>query len=129
MPGGNNYAAKLFEDAAINYTYADDTTSGFLELSVESVLEKSKDADLWIGVADFESLSQLQASDNRYTFFQAFQNKQVYTYNALTGARGGSVFLELGYLRPDLILADLVQIAHPTAGVADSLYFHAKLPE
>lgn len=129
LPGGQNYAARLLADAGILYSWAGDTTSGFLELSVETVLDKAQDADLWIGVASFESRSEMADADNRYSLFRAFKEGNVYTYNRLKGETGGSVFLELGYLRPDLILSDLAQIGHPGILPNDSLYFHAKLPE
>jgi iron complex transport system substrate-binding protein len=127
MPGGKNYAAQLLADAGCQYLWSDDSSNGYLELSFESVYEKAKGADLWIGVASFNSLAEMTAAEGRYALFQPFQNKKVYTYNARLGAKGGNVFLELGYLRPDLILKDLVKIAHPELLPDYSLYFHKGL--
>jgi iron complex transport system substrate-binding protein len=127
MPGGQNYAAKLLKDAGCEYLWASDSTSGFLQLSFESVFAKAKEADLWIGVGSFKTLNEIKATEERYTLFRPFREKQVYTYGARTGAKGGSEFLELGYLRPDLILKDLVKIAHPELMNEYELYFHKKL--
>jgi iron complex transport system substrate-binding protein len=127
MPGGQNYAAKLFKDAGCDYLWASDSSHGWLELSFESVYAKAREADLWIGVGMFKNLSELKDGDDRYTKFKAFQQKQVYTYNARVGAKGGSEFLELGYLRPDFILKDLIKIAHPKLLPDYTLYFHKKL--
>jgi iron complex transport system substrate-binding protein len=127
MPAGKNYAAHLLKDAGTNYLWNDTESNGFLELSFESVFEKAKDADLWIGVGSFHSLKEIQAAESRYTLFKPFREKQVYTYNARTGATGGSEFLELGYLRPDLILKDLVKIAHPELLPNYELFFHKRL--
>jgi iron complex transport system substrate-binding protein len=127
MPGGKNYASQLLKDAGSNYLWASDSTSGFLELSFESVYNKANDADLWIGVGSFKTLAEIKASDIRYTKFKAFQLGNVYTYNGRLGAKGGSEFLELGYLRPDIILKDLVKIAHPHQLSSYTLYFHKKL--
>ncbi|MBK8291389.1 MAG: ABC transporter substrate-binding protein [Flammeovirgaceae bacterium] len=127
MPAGKNYAAHLLQDAGTDYLWKDTETSGFLELSFESVFEKAKDADLWIGVGSFNSLNEIKAADSRYSLFKPFQDKQVFTYNARTGAKGGSEFLELGYLRPDLILKDLVKIAHPELLPNHELFFHRRL--
>ncbi|MCA6074130.1 ABC transporter substrate-binding protein [Fulvivirga sedimenti] len=127
LPGGNNYAARLMKDAGIEYLWNDNPENGYLELSFETVLDRAVNADLWIGVASFTSLDQLGAEDSRYTLFSAFENGHVYTYDARKGALGGSEFLELGYLRPDIILADLIRIAHPEISGLDSMYFHAKL--
>jgi len=127
MPAGKNYAAHLLKDAGTDYLWKDTETSGFLELSFESVFEKAKDADLWIGVGSFNSLAEIKAAESRYALFKPFQDKQVYTYNARKGAKGGSEFLELGYLRPDLILKDLVKIAHPELLPDYELFFHRRL--
>jgi iron complex transport system substrate-binding protein len=127
LPGGQNYAARLLKDAGGEYLWAADSSSGYLELSFEAVYTKAKDADLWIGVGSFNSLAEIKAADNRYTMFKPFINGNVYTYNARLGAKGGIEFLELGYLRPDIILKDLVKICHPELTASYQLYFHKKL--
>lgn len=127
MPGGENYAAKILKDAGCNYLWASDPSHGFLQLSFESVYEKAHDADLWIGVANIKTFDELRAADHRYARFKAFQQRNVYNYNARQGTKGGNEFLELGYLRPDIILKDLVKIAHPQMMPGHQLYFHQKL--
>lgn len=127
LPGGKNYAAQLLKDAGCNYLWSDNDSNGFLELSFESVYEKASEADLWIGVASFTSLKQIEDTDKRYTKFKPFKNGDVFTYDARKGEKGGSEFLELGYLRPDIILNDLVKIAHPKLLPDYSLYFHKRL--
>lgn len=127
MPGGQNYAAKLINDAGCQYLWSADSSKGFLQLSFESVYEKAHAADLWIGVASFTTLDEIKNADTRYTKFNPYQTKQVYTYNARKGAKGGSEFLELGYLRPDIILKDLVKIAHPEVLPEYQLYFYTQL--
>jgi iron complex transport system substrate-binding protein len=126
MPGGKNHAARLLKDAGANYLWANDSTSGWLEISFESVYDKSKDADLWI-VGSFDTYDQLKAADNRYTLFKPFETKRIYNYNARKGAKGGNDFLELGYMRPDIILKDLVKIAHPELLPEHELFFHSPL--
>jgi iron complex transport system substrate-binding protein len=127
MPGGKNYATHLLADAGADYLWKETDTNGFLELSFESVYEKAKSADLWIGVGSFSSLDEIKAADSRYALFKPFTDKQVYTYNGRKGAKGGSEFLELGYLRPDLILKDLVKIAHPKLLPDYDLFFYRRL--
>jgi iron complex transport system substrate-binding protein len=127
MPGGQNNAAKLLKDAGCEYLWAADSTNGFLQLSFESVFAKAKDADLWIGIGSFKTLDEIKATEERYALFKPFREKQIYTYGARTGAKGGSEFLELGYLRPDLVLKDLVKIAHPELLPEYELYFHKRL--
>ena len=127
LPGGENYAARLFNDAGYDYLWKDNPSHGFIQISFESVYEKAHDADLWIGTGAYETLQELKNAEHRYAQFKPFKEKKVYTYNRRKGAKGGNEFLELGYLRPDIILKDLVAIAHPDLLPAHTLYFHGKL--
>lgn len=127
LPGGRNYAARLLKDAGCRYLWEDDTSHGFLQLAFEAVYEKAHDADLWIGAASFTTLEEMEKADSRYANFDAFRRGNVYTYNARMGAKGGNEYLELGYLRPDIVLKDLATIAHPEAFADHTLFFHKKL--
>jgi len=128
LPGGKSYVAKLFEDAGCTYYWSNTPGASSLPLSFETVYQHGHDAKFWIGVGSFKSLKALQDSDERYTSFDAFKNHEIYSYNRRMGAKGGSEYLELGYLRPDLILSDLVTIAHPELFSAYKLYFYYRLP-
>lgn len=127
LPGGDNYASRILKDANCLYMWKDDPSSGYLQLGFEAVYEKAHNADLWIGVGTYSTLEEIKNADSRYTRFKPFAKKSVYTYNARKGAKGGSEFMELGYLRPDIILKDLVKIAHPEVLPEYELYFHKKL--
>jgi iron complex transport system substrate-binding protein len=127
LPGGRNYAATLLKDAGCDYLWQDNDSQGYLELSFESVYQRARGADLWIGVGSFNTLEELKAAESRYALFKPFTTGEVYTYNARIGAKGGNDFLETGYLRPDIILNDLVMIAHPDIAPDLNLYFHNKL--
>ncbi|MBT1705082.1 ABC transporter substrate-binding protein [Chryseosolibacter indicus] len=127
LPGGENYASRILKDAACDYLWGNDQSNGFLQISFEAVYEKAHQADLWIGVGNYANLKEIENADHRYSKFKAFQNKKVYTYDARKGAKGGSEFMELGYLRPDIIIKDLTKIAHPNLLTDYELYFHKKL--
>jgi iron complex transport system substrate-binding protein len=127
LPGGQNYAARFFADAGCQYLWRDDPSSGFLQLSLETVYEKASRADYWIGVGSFETYSDLKAADERFSKFRAWQSHHVYNYNGRIGATGGNEYLELGYLRADLILKDLIQITHPTQYPNPNLFFYRAL--
>jgi iron complex transport system substrate-binding protein len=96
-------------------------------LPVETVLQKAKHADLWIGTASFTTLSDLEKADHRYTLFDAFIKENVFHYNAKVSPGLGSFYLEEGYLRADFILADLIKIAHPELLPKHTFIYHAKL--
>ena len=129
LPGGKNYASKLLTDAGFDYIWKEDTTAGFLTLSYESVLDRANQADFWIGPSNYKSLSEMKKANERYSFFRPYETGKVYSYNKRIGANGGSEFLELGYLRPDLILKDLVKIGHPDLLPNHELFFYFKLSD
>ncbi|MFK7952935.1 MAG: ABC transporter substrate-binding protein, partial [Ekhidna sp.] len=113
LPGGRNWASTFFKDAGGEYLWESDTTSGWLELSFESVYEKANDAHFWIGTSTINTKKELLGQDIRYESFSPFSNDKVYNYNKRIGPNGGYDFFESGYSRPDLILSDLIKILHP----------------
>ncbi len=127
LPAGKNYGARFFKDANAHYLWADNPQAGYLELSFEAVYQKAHQADYWVGVGTFNSLTALANADARYRNFQAFQEGSVYSYLARVGPKGGNEYFELGYARPDIILADLIKIFHPALLPNHALYFHEKL--
>ena len=127
LPGGENYAAKLLKDAGCRYLWADTESKGFLQLPFEAVYKDAHDADLWVGTGSYKSLDEILAADSRYSRFKPFRQKTVYNYDARQGPGGGNEYLELGYLRPDLILSDLIKISHPGLLPGHRLFFHRVL--
>jgi iron complex transport system substrate-binding protein len=127
LPGGKNYAAQFFFDAGCQYLWADDPSTGFLQQSLETVYEKAIKANYWIGVGSFQKFNDLKSADERFTKFEAFKTRQVYHYNGRIGATGGNEYFELAYLRPDLLLKDLIQITHPDVYPNPELYFYKSL--
>ena len=127
MPGGKNYAARLLQDAGFSYAVTSDTTFGFLQWGYENVYEIASECDYWIGPAPFADLEALGEADSRYRDFKAFSSGNVYVYDKRKGPTGGNEYLELGYLRPDIILKDLIKIRDPLALPDHQLYFYRKL--
>lgn len=113
MPAGDSWAAQFLEDANTNYLWKETTGTGSVSLNFENVLEKAGEADLWIGTSQFTSYAQLEESNPHYTRFKAFQQKKSYTFSLTTGETGGVEYYELAPSRPDLVLKDLIKIAHP----------------
>lgn len=127
VPGGNSYFAKFLKDANTNYLWSDINKTGSITLSFESVLEKAQNANLWIRAGRAKSLSELKEKNHQYALFDAFKNKTVYSSAIKTGATGGTIYYELGPMRPDLILKDIIQIAHPEVLIDYEPYFLEKL--
>lgn len=127
LPGGRNSAAQFLKDAQADYLWRDTPNEGSIKLSFEAVYDKAHDADFWIGAASFNSLQEIKNADSRYANFRAFKEGNVYTYNAKVGAKGGLTFFELGYARPDLVLADHIKMLHPELLPDYELYFYKQL--
>ncbi len=126
-PAAENWGALFFEDAGADYIFKDERGTGSLQLNYEFVLENALEADIWIGAADFEDLAAMKEADHRYGNFKAFQQGEVYTYTHKRGAKGGFEYFELGYMRPDIILKDLIKIFHPEQLPDYEPYFYEKL--
>lgn len=128
LPGGQNWAAEFYRDAGGRYLWENDSTSGWLEISFESVFEKASEADFWIGTSTFNTKKELAGQDTRYTHFKAFKVDEVYNYNKRLGPTGGYDFFESAYTRPDRVLADLIFILHPELLPDYDTYYFQKLP-
>lgn len=128
-PGNDSWGAKILANSGGEYVFAENSGSGSVQLNYEYVLEKGIDADFWIGSADFENLEQMGNTDPRYQAFRAFQKGNIFTYTQKKGATGGLEYFELGYMRPDLILKDMIKILHPEVLPEYELYFYRQLNE
>ncbi|WP_224483273.1 ABC transporter substrate-binding protein [Robertkochia aurantiaca] len=129
LPAGNSWAATLFADANADYIWKDAEGSGSLALSLESVLEKGREADYWIGTAQFTSYEEMKDANEHYARFEAFRDQKVYSSSLTTGETGGVIFYELGPHRPDMVLKDLVSILHPELLPGHSPYFFKPLED
>jgi iron complex transport system substrate-binding protein len=126
-PGGESWAAQLLEKAGGSYVFGKEGAAGSLQLNYEVVLNQATTAPIWIGAADFASLEEMGKIEPRYQAFAAWKTGEVYTYTAKKGETGGLEYFELGYLRPDLILKDLIKILHPELLPGYEPYFYQKL--
>ena len=113
LPGGKNWSAQFIKDAGGSYIWGGNISSGWLELSFETVLDRAREAQFWIGVASINTRAELMAQDSRYELFEAYQEQRIYNYNRRIGENGGFDFFESAYARPDIVLADLIRILHP----------------
>ncbi|PRY85317.1 ABC transporter substrate-binding protein [Mongoliibacter ruber] len=129
VPGSDSWGARLLEAAGGQYLFEEQKGSGSAQLNFEYVLEKAQDAAFWIGAADHANLQEMKNADPRYAHFSSFQHGNVYTYSQKKGPTGGLEYFELGYLRPDLILKDLIKILHPELMEDYQSYFYQKLDE
>lgn len=126
MPSGKGYMGKLFMDAGADYFYKNDTTDGSLPLNIETVLQNFSDADVWIG-SSAGSLQELKNMDGKHTLFKAYKTGQVYNFNKRKTESGANDFWEMGVVRPDLVLADMLKILYPNYRQNYEFVFVSKL--
>ncbi len=127
VPGGKSYIATFLKDAKASYLWADNPKKGSLTLSFEEVLDKGQKAQIWIDSGSYKSLDLMLKHNDRYELFDAFKNKSVYSPVLKIGPSGGLLYYELGSIRPDLILKDLIKIIHPELVPEYQPYFFKKL--
>ncbi|WP_029033749.1 ABC transporter substrate-binding protein [Salinimicrobium terrae] len=113
LPAGNSWQALFMEDANANYLFGQTEGTGSLSLSIETVLAEAAHADYWMGPSQFTAYEELRKASPHYTRFEAFKDKNIFTFASEKGETGGVIFYELAPMRPDLVLKDLISIFHP----------------
>lgn len=127
MPAGKSYSATLLRDAGADYLWADQDGTGTMPLDFEVVLNKAKNADVWLNPGTARSLSDLSQIDSRYAVFKAFSDENIYNNNRRLSPDGGNDFWESGSVNPDVILADLIKILHPELMTNHELHYYRRL--
>jgi cobalamin transport system substrate-binding protein len=127
LPAGESFEATFLKDANTNYLWKNSKGKGSLSLNIENVFDKGQKADLWISPSFYKTLEQLKKANDIYPQFKAFKNKKVYTFVNKQGEKGGIIYFELAPARPDLVLKDLIKIAHPKLLSTYQLTFFERL--
>ena len=113
VAGGRSFAAQFLADAGASYLWADDESTTSIPLAFEAVFDTAADANYWLNAGFVSSLAELQAADERYSEFAAFQKGNVWNNNKRQNANGGNDYYESAVAHPDVVLADLIAIFHP----------------
>ncbi len=113
LPAGESFTARLYRDANTNYLWKDSEGQGSLVLNFESVLDRAREADFWIGSGIYTSREDLIEANGHYAEFSAFDENRIYTFSKRKGSGGGIVYFELGPLQPHIVLKDLIKVTHP----------------
>jgi cobalamin transport system substrate-binding protein len=127
LPQGDSWAARFIQDANGEYLWKESKGTGSHSLNLETVLEKGKEAQYWIGPGQFTSFEQMNEMHSVYSEFEAFQQRKIYSFTTIKGATGGVLYYELAPNRPDIVLKDIIKILHPRLLPEHKLYFFSLL--
>lgn len=110
--GGKSYLARLFNDAGAKYFMDNDNESGGFYQDFEAIYAQGAHADYWRILNSFNgefTYEVLKKSDSRYADFDAFKNRKVIYCNLRDVP-----FYERTTVEPEVVLADLIKIFHPS---------------
>jgi iron complex transport system substrate-binding protein len=133
IPSGTSYVGRLLADAGATYPWATASPTGTgtggasLDLSFEEVYAKDGVAPVWLTDGLWDAKADALKDDPRYATLAAMTTGQVWDENAIVGPGGGTDYFERGVERPDLVLADLVAILHPSLEPGHRFVFYKKL--
>lgn len=128
VSAGNSFTARYLRDAKAEYPWFPKEGTGGLRLNFESVYEVGLRADVWLNPGAARSIEEIVGQDPRFKAFQPVKTGRVYNNNRRLRSSGGNDYWEKGVVRPDLVLADLIRILHPSVLPDHELYFYRKLP-
>ncbi|MBU2976332.1 ABC transporter substrate-binding protein [Zobellia sp. B3R18] len=127
VAGGKSWMAQFLRDAKTDYLWKETPETGGIGLSLESVLATAQDADYWLNPSMLTSYEEVNESNKHYTQFKAYKDKTVFSNTIAKGETGGLLYYELGPMRPDLVLKDLIHIFHPELLPDHELFFFKPL--
>ncbi|MDH6282061.1 ABC transporter substrate-binding protein [Prescottella agglutinans] len=128
MPAGGSYIGEMLRAAGATYPWESDPATGSLQLNFETVYAQNGTAPIWIVMSDWATTGDAVAEDQRYGQLSAVKDGQVWSGTKDMGPTGGNNFYQLGVLRPDLVLGDLVAIVHPELAPNHEFAFYRPVP-
>lgn len=111
MPGGKSFMSNMLADAGASYPWADNSSTTYMPLAFESVLDKAGETDFWIIKYNWPedmTYKTLEKEYKPYSYFKAFKEKNIYGCNTAY-----SSYYEDLPIHPDYILKDIAYIFHP----------------
>lgn len=127
IAGGRSYVAALIRDAGGRYVWADNTAVGAPPIDLEAMIRRAADADIWINGGGWPTMAAMLDDEPRYAGFKAWRTGQVWVYERrMTDA--GNDYWARSVSHPDLVLADLVKIFHPSLMPDHSFEWYMTVP-
>jgi iron complex transport system substrate-binding protein len=120
-PGGRSTMATIISDAHGRYAFAGDTHSGSLALSVEQIIDKAGESDVWAFKYNGSAMmtrDDLLREYHGYAALKAFRTGTIYECNTSVVP-----YFDETPFRPDYLLREMIQLLHPKATLAPLRYY------
>lgn len=127
LPPRDSYMARLIQDAGGEYLGRDNLSSSSVPVDREKAFLMSDRADIWLNAGSFNTLGELSRALPQWGDLKVVRNGMVYNNTARQTGGGGNDFFESGTVNPDVILADLVEIFHPSLMKDRELVYYKRL--
>ena len=129
IAGGRSYVAALIDDAGGRYVWADNTAVGATAVDLEAQIRRAANADIWINGGGWSNLAQMLRDEPRYAAFKAYRAGQVWVYERRLRASGNNEYWTRSVTHPDVVLADLVKIFHPSLATNRAFTWYTAVPK
>jgi iron complex transport system substrate-binding protein len=124
--GGAGVVAEFINDAGGDYIYADDPSTGSIELDIETALADGSDADVWLLPQGFTTQAEAVTGDERLDDFAAWDRGGVWTNQVPIDPALN--FIESGPVMIDEYLLDYVAVLHPDVVPDHQFVFLSEVP-
>jgi iron complex transport system substrate-binding protein len=124
--GGGSIAATFIADAGGDYVYADDESTGSIELDIEKALADGANADFWLLTQGFTTKDEAVALDERLDDFAAWDSGGAWTYEVAVDPTVN--FIESGPVMIEGYLLDYVAVLHPDLVPDHEFVFLSEVP-
>jgi iron complex transport system substrate-binding protein len=143
QPGGATYTAQLLRDANVDYRFSNNGFNTSDPLTLPNITKSFSSASHWVNMGLFPSSANLTMQallDNKSPPLPVpFAAKTEETFKSLAAVKCGKAwaqtkrvtadgnandYFEMGAIRPDLLLADLIKIFHPNVQTSADLTFY-----
>lgn len=128
IAGGRSYVAALIKDAGGRYVWADNIAEGSATIDLEAQIRRAGNADIWINGGGWPSLASMVKDEPRYGEFKAYRTGQVWVYERRLTPTGGNDYWTRAVSHPDIMLADLVKIFHPSLVPQHEFQWYLQVP-
>lgn len=128
IAGGRSYVAALIADAGGRYVWSDNPSAGAPAVDLEAQIQRAANADFWINGGGWRSRAEMLQDEPRYVAFKAYRDGQIWVYEKRQQSSGLNDYWTRSVSRPDLVLADLVKIFHPSLLEPHALEWYMRVP-